>query len=451
MKGLFKRVIAGATVAAVLLSLSTVALAHKEMDNMVFAGYDVTDWQAPNRIYNEVIGGKYTNKQVLVPVAPQDVTWKKAGYEAVYPYAGYDQMYVEGTKVNITRYNNTFPQWETRRKDYMWELCAPYAIWERQQTKVNGTTWKWDYGNDAFGIPDSQVYAKSGTRNAVVTNIAFKNIGFGPYMKDGSLADAQTLRMYAAFGLDPVAKWNNAVANDLTVDKLSALDENGRYVVTDEEIANLVGAVSTKYVTAKFNTYNNDGLATKDIAAEWRKHENDGWKWDADTVAYKAADIAWTNPIVSYEMAEPYKQYQYLIVNGIVFDGKNGKEKIVRYTNGIATPKVTWKFAFFQNGKDANGNIDYSIYEVVERKYVDGVPAVDANGQPIYRVPTGEYGKTYFKLVDNGKIIEYRVVDKAGNDMLLQSFENYETVESFIQNFAPGFIQMYGYTADTKN
>ena len=139
---------------------------------------------------------------------------------------------------------------------------------------------------------------------------------------------------------------------------------------------------------------------------------NDGWKWDIDDSFYitNTATVSWTAPF--YEMAEPYELYQCLIINGIVMDGKNGRDYIVRKTDGIGSPDITWKFCCYEPAKDENGNIRPGIYELIEKKYVDGKVAYDKNGKEITRHPTGEYGKTYF--VVNGNMIEYWIIDDAG-------------------------------------
>lgn len=420
MKRLFKKFIACTSVISMIATMGLSAFAQSEMDNMVFAGYDTTDPYNPNKIYNEVIDGNYTNKQVLVPITP---TWSAEGFEGVYPYAGYSRMYLEGNKQDITCYNNLFPQWETRRRDYMWEIKSPYIIWERQQTKVNGKEWTWDFGNDKFSIPDSAVKTRT-SRKAHVVDIFMTEYGFGSYNTNTALPlNSNETRMYSDFSVKAIDEWNSVVENKLTVANLSKRNSNtNRYEMTDEEIAKLIPVVYTKNITAKFNEKGNEGLTTKNVANEYLIHMNDGWDWDCDSFEIRYdAKIEWSKTY--YEMDEPYKQYQYLIVNGIVLDGKDGKEKVLRYTGGKETPNVEWKFVFFQHAKDDNGNLLENIYEVVEQKYVDGVAAFDENGNPIYRVPTGEYGNTYFKL--NGNKIEYWVVDGNGNKTLLAQVENW--------------------------
>lgn len=428
MKGLFTKLVAGVSAVAVVTCACIPAMAQSEMDNMVFAGYDTTNVYTPNKIYNEVIGGHYTSKQVLVPVEPE---WRAEGYEGVYPYAGYSRMYLEGNRQDITAYNQLFPQWETRFQDYFWEIKAPYRIWERQQTKVNNKTWKWDFGNEYFGIPDSCVKNRT-NRYATLVKTEMKDYGFGRYNMCGEPLTVEELKMYSDFYMtqdyskyymsDAVTIWNNLVEGLLSPESLSATDENNRYVVTDEQIAAAIPVVQSKYITAKFNKKDNEGLATKSVAAEYLEHMNDGWDWDYDTSfeIVNNAKISWTKPY--YELAEPYRYYQFLVVNGVVMDGMDGKDYIYRYTGGNASPKVEWKVCQFDHPRDAQGNEITNIYMVVEQKYVDGVPGLDLNGNYIYRYPTGEYGNTYFKKV--GDIIEYRVVDRNGNDYLLAKAEN---------------------------
>ncbi len=445
MKGLFKRLAVGVTSVAMVASMGT-AFAQTEMSNMVFAGYDTTNPYEPHKVYNEVINGRYTGKQALENVEPE---WKEEGFEAAYPHAGYSRMYLEGNPQTVTVYNQLSPQWETRRKDYMWEMKEPHRIYERQQTKIENQTWAWDFGNPAFGIADEALLTPT-HREAVVLNEEMKEIGFGIYDNDGNVISEAEAGMYAAFNVPEaiagetyvqngdetvfVKGWADLLADELSVESLSAKDANNRYVVTDEMIADLIPVVRTKYVTAKFNDYNNDGLTTKNVADEYLD-KGDAWAWD---YAYgdsfdivHTAKISWTAP--GYEMDEPYFYYQYLVVNGIVLDGRDidgdgvaDRDTVLRYTGGTASPAVTWEFDHFQAKAvyDGAGNYINNIYEVVERKYIDGVAAVTADGNPIYRIPTGTYGNTYF--VVKGNVIEYWVVDGNGNKTLLNVFDKYD-------------------------
>ncbi len=195
MKRLFKKFVALALAAA---SLSTSAVfAQNEMTNMVFAGYDTSDMLNPNYIYNEVIDGKYTDKQILVRVDDKDIQWRTDAncVEAVYPYAGYSVMYIKNPtngafdNTYVTAYNNTNPQWQTRRQDWVFELKAPYTIWERQQTNTAFAGWQWDFGNAKFGINDSELVKKT-NRNAKNVKVEWVDYGFARYDNNGVILDA---------------------------------------------------------------------------------------------------------------------------------------------------------------------------------------------------------------------------------------------------------------------
>ena len=460
---------------ATLMLASSVFAANGEMDNMVFVGYDVSmyetatkpyvdgfdfnvwkaavngttpfytaapetvDWDAPMKVYKEVINGVETGKIVKVPVAAD---WRFEGYEAVYPYAGYYRLYLEGNWQDITDYqgnknedeNLVFPQWESKRVDYMWQVSYPYTVWERQQTLVNGV-WTWDFGNDSWGILDSALLVPT-NREATLVEVTWDDYGFGQYDNEGNYLTLDELAMYDYFEVEAALVNLEEVLN---VERLSARDAKGAYVMTDAKIAAEIPVVKSKNVTAKFNKEGDEGLTTKDVAVEWLAHR-DWTDWDNGIAVFACDTIncgchaKWTfnekrnNPCndprcacksvlaneskpyglvepasfyvdktsakiewspVYHELCEPYRQYQFLIVNGVALDGSlqkytvNGvtfdiaRERVLRYTGGFHKPVITWNFAFYQA---ADGRY-------VEQRYVDGVPEVDANGNGVYRIP----------------------------------------------------------------
>ena len=453
---LFKRVAVGALAATMLLSTSLTAMAHHNE----FVGYHVKEangsFVEAYKVYNEVSSGEKTGKQVFAPVADKDIDWKKGGYEAVYPYAGYDYLYLEGNKIkDVTRYNGLTPQWETRRQDYAWELAFPHTIWERQQTKVNNETWTWDFGNEKFGIADSAVYNRT-VRRAVV-DYKWEKYGFAIYNNEGNNLSEEELEMYADTRLNSVEKvledgewvtyyndvdgiaayWEALLEDELSVAALSAKDDfTNLYYVTDEDIKDMIPVVYSKFVTGKFSNKNDKGLKTRDVVEEYLDVDYEGQqydeKWDDDSLKVRFdAEISWTEP--AYEMEEPYREYQYLVVNGITLDGRkdaNGVERatVLRYTGGLGRPEVEWKFYFYQKLDDAEGDrLTRHVYEVVERKYVDGKKAVDENGEYILRIPAGIYGKGFYKAVEGG--YEYWIAMEDGSNAIFVEF---------IPNFAGG-------------
>ena len=401
-----------------------------------FAGYDTTMPPSYGKIFNEKINGEYTSKTKTEAVAEECVVWKNEGFELDFPHAGYERLYLEGNAQSITRHNGQLPQWETRFKDYLWEVAGEHRIYQRQQTKIPNIGWKWDFGNEAFGISDDMLFVPT-TRTASTTD-KYLQYGIASFDMNGNLISNETKRLYDSVyvdldnGLYDVGSSSEGykygpytvkldeegnptkeiVDNTYFSDEnLSLLDENGQYVITDEELAVKVALIGSKYVTGPSFYGENP---TKDVAAMYTDlirngFDADEWFWDSDTVVHLLADISWTAP--QYEMEEPYNYYQYLVVNGLVFDGRNDLPRVYRYTSGKATPKVEWRYQWSERAYP---------YNVIEFKYVDGKQAFDLEGNPIYRVPTGEYGNIYFKTTP--KEIQLWIKDSRGGNVMIEAF-----------------------------
>lgn len=419
MNGLFKKVIVGALAAMMLLSSAASVMANAEVRYTQFDHYDISNPAKPTKVLYEYYNGAFTGKIIEIAVTP---VWIHTGFEEVYPYAGYSTLYLEGNKQNLTAYNNIPNQWQTQNKDYMWELKKPHYVWQRQQTLVNGTTWAWDFGNARFNIPDS-ILLTATNRKAVNVKYDWKYYGFGDYNAQGKKLSATETFMYNNLGFGGViSTWENLLVNEFSVASLSERVINARgenvYEVTDAEIADIIAdlVVNSKFTTAQFNETTTDGLATKDIAAEylarthvtaegivWHEFQDPKNDWDADTLKLAReyctcgatpctcikkdvkVTIDWTFPY--YELSAPYAQYQYMVVNGIVMDGHCYDyanhlyvDTIVRYTGGYASPVITYEFAWLEP-VTVNG---VTTYEVWEQRFVDGVPEVSKDGQFVY-------------------------------------------------------------------
>ncbi len=145
------------------------------------AGYDWRDLDNIGKIYNEVIDGHYTSNHKIEPLAAEDIVWVPEGYEFDYPHAGYDRLYLEGNYQVITKYNNTFPQWETKFVDYMFELSFPYQIYQRQQTNIPNYGWAWDFGR----TPDVDKTLLVPTNRLAEIEESFELIGVNRYDLNG--------------------------------------------------------------------------------------------------------------------------------------------------------------------------------------------------------------------------------------------------------------------------
>lgn len=419
-----------------------------------FAGYDTTNPPSYGKIYNEVLNGKFTSNQRIDPLDPGLVQWRFEGYELQYPHAGYERLYLEGNpQNNITRTTNLFPQWETQFRDFMWDISkdtnGKHRIYQRQQTKINNKYWAWDFGRDAY--EDLAVFVPT-TRYADVSE-EFRDYGIanldmnGNYIFDaaGTVHNAAKYDVYSEFGmpaafpvkLDELGNPTKEITEDsfLHFSNLSLLDENGHFVYTDADIAwALANTLNLPVMQSAFlsgPTYHGES-AEKDLAAMYL--ENPQWNWyNADGSKIQVLrgvvpDIGWTVPM--YENAEPYYYYQYLVINGLIMDGRNDTPKIWRYTGGKATPDVEWRYAF------PEASYPFNIVEVKFIRGNDGkmILGLDENDNIVYRIPTGEYANSFFKVTDTE--IQFWIRDEKGDHFI-------ESISRTAADFGGGY---YGYT-----
>jgi len=431
-----KKRIAAVLAAAMALSTATASA------EWLFAGYDTTNLNDIGKIYNEKVNGHYTNKSKVEPIDANQVKWYFEGYELEYPHAGYDRLYLEGKAQQITRYNNLFPQWETRLKDNMWELCGEHRIYQRQQTKIPGVGWTWDYSADAD--VDSKLFTKT-TRFADTVD-SFKTIGFANLDLNGKKIPADVEEMYRYFDVyvdvDDMVE-NTYVNVDGTQMKLfapetlSLLDGNNQYVITDEILAEYVASIQSKMVTGPSFTRN--GMETKDVAGEYLKNNGrKDWYWDVDTVRFGGGAIGWTE--YSYEMDDMYDYYQFLVVNGVVCDGREDTPRIYRKTGGKATPKVEWRYLSWDDMGDMGVSTANGVLDIVEWKYIDGKPAYNADGTPVLRVPTGEYANCYIYVTDK-EIQVWRETGRGKDEFIMAVDRTNHPLGQLTDVFVPGTVK----------
>lgn len=438
-----KRLIAG--VVCLLTVFSFISASAEWID----AGYDTTTPPNYYKLQNEVLYGKLTSNSKSVPVKAEDVMWKHEGFELNYPHAGYERLYLEGNSQVITRYDGLYPQWETRYRDFMWELCGDHTIWQRQQTKIPNIGWRWDFGNAELNVSDFEVFVPT-NRKADVKD-SFTPFGIGSYDLYGNrIVDfPQIASLYSYLGdnaytildkdindVDGDGVIKEPVNKFFSVENLSARNELGEFKVTDDMIAQQLGTlILAKNVTGP--TYYGEP-ATKNVALTYLDKCAEGvaeaWYWDADIVKYGTPTVEWTAPY--FEMAEPYYYYQYLTINGLTFDGRNDTPRIFRYLGhpefaanmpiSKATPNVEWKYVFSEAE---------APYNVIEVKYVNGIMACDEEtGLPIYRT-TGEFGNGYFKVTPNE--IQFWVKDSRGGDVKVWGESR---VDADYGGYAGGFV-----------
>ncbi len=480
MKKLLKVLASVAVVTSVLTSAASAAT----LEN-VFAGYDTTTPGSYHKLFNVFADGKPTSKWFSEPVKDEDVEWVLEGYELAYPHAGYERLYLEGNKQNnITRLVPLYPQWETRFQDFMWELYGDHKIWQRQQTKINNSFWAWDFGNEALGVSDFEVFVP--TNRYADVEVTWQAAGIMNLDNEGNFVFDQEGRVYNellyanydrflnidfdgevelmdydldVFKVKPLIDKDGNIVYDKEGKKVLTKeievgtffhaanlsdrnDYDNQYVVTDEEIAAKLDIPYLKVLTGP--TYHGEP-ATKIPAVEYFNGGcNNKWQWDADTVnlyIYDELDIrivptvAWSE--VKYELADPHEYYQYLIVNGLVLDGRNDTPRVFRYIGGKADPKVEWRHCFIEAAYP---------HQVVEIKYIENnegemVVALDENLKPYLRMPTGAYADSYFVVTDTH--IQLWVTDGTHKEMVAEWSRTEGPFGDYIDGYYPGATYLY--------
>ena len=155
---------------------------------------------------------------------------------------------------------------------------------------------------------------------------------------------------------------------------LSVKDGSGQYVISNVELAAHIPVFRSEYLRG--NDYGNGGMQKIDTATYYTKTKDKSMfnpNIVVDCSRDYPAQISWTEEY--YEQAFPYHEYQYLIIDGVVCDGRwigvdaNGNDvklpTIYRYTGGDASPDVEWVYAFIEEAYP---------HEIYFEKLLDGVP-----------------------------------------------------------------------------
>ena len=435
-----RRVLA-CVVVAVLIFSSIGAFAKEEK---VFRGYDVSGEaiQAGTyaKIFDVYIDGKPTGKEMRDEYASK-VEWRFDFFEKAYPHAGYHRLWLDDTYTSVIKATGTIANWPQEYRDDMWEVKYPYRIIQHLYTNIENKGFVKVFTDDQARY-DEIVHNYSG-RNAAVTQ-EYRYFGFGEYRVIG---DNNVIN--ANFHMGNVGTWDvdgnflvtpqnihALVAGPLSPVALSALNTDGSYAVSDFAIANMIQRYNSEYLTGP--DFVNGG--TKVISTFDDFVANFPWKLSSfyNQVVRESTQfvtIDWTYP--TFELAERYRYYQVLIIDGVVMDGrrlpdgsflpyiyryidsvnweKNGDDRVF----GIATPVIEWKHDGFEaawpfygyDRKYVNG-IRTDVLRLNGYKYGDYVPNVtwrDEGPQAAY--PFAGYDRMY---VDGVRTNETRLNGKFG-------------------------------------
>lgn len=313
-----------------------------------FVGYDTTDLSDVKKIYRENLEGNDTGIIKTELVDPFDIVWLEEGYEASYPHKGYSRLYIEGIKQEKTHYNGLMPQWETRFADYFWDFLGSHRIYQRQQTYIPEIGWVWDFGNNAE--TDKKLLIDSGRDAEILTE--FLPFSFASFDLNGNYLSDDVFQMYKRFNLNPLENVTidgkeytrfKVEGNTKEIERgdffhyenLSAKDPKGKYLWSDEKLAEYISSFVAKRVIGP--SFSGD-MITKNIAEEYLRHKDTDWNWDSDLVKPGGGHVSWTEGI--FQKTDPFLEYQYMIANGVVLDGHNDTPCVYRLTGGKAAPAL---------------------------------------------------------------------------------------------------------------
>ena len=386
-----KKVLAGVLCVATVAA-STTAFAG---NSWKFKGYSTEDWNVSNGVYNKMwyevdARGIPTGREKYEGVASK-VEWKHEFYERDYPHAEVNRLYLDEQATEVLGDSGAFADWEMKYEPEMWEVQYPYRIYERLKTNIPGIGW---YANtlEHRGVTEADLLKYLG-KNEPVTQ-TYEYFGFGPYRiinkdvieqdnyrpgKEQALYNGHywyegatdldgnyivdSSKLLDDFGIDSSLPFYEAycadcetttphIATDVVNDNecLSCWNAWNGYDVSNAKIANNIHVFKSEYLVGK--DYVKGGNQKIDTATYYTKTLNAGMfnpHFIIDTNRDNVASIAWTNEmyehdyVISHNML-PNKQYQYLIVDGVILDGRRigtdwslGTDPAV---NGIYLPTV---------------------------------------------------------------------------------------------------------------
>ena len=381
--------------------LSASAVASVSANEWIFSGYSTDSQNIQTGVYNKIWyevdeHGIPTGNEKLEGVA-STVEWRHDFYELDFPHNEVVRLYLDGVRTSVTKDSGALADFETKFEPEMWEVQYPYRIYERLKSYVPGVGW---HPNtlEHRGVTTTDLFKYLG-KNEPVTQ-TYEYFGFGPYriidkdtIASGEYRPGSSQALYNDFYNYAGAKTLNGdyivdsskllgklnidcsfPYEDLTPEKLSAKTPDGHYVMSNEDISGLIKVFKSEYLTGR--DYVNGGNQKIDTATYYTKTKDESMfnpHFIMDCSTDYPAQISWTEEY--YQKDFPYKQYQYLIIDGVVCDGSwvgfdiYGNDVwlpyIYRYTGGNESPDVQWVYAFIEEAYP---------HEVYFEKILDGVP-----------------------------------------------------------------------------
>lgn len=373
---------------ASVLCIATVAATTTAFagNSWKFKGYSTTPANVRAGVYNKLwyevdARGIPTGKHKADGVA-SNVQWKHDFYERDYPHAEVNRLYLDGQATDVLMDSGAFADWEIKYVPEMWEVQFPYRIYERLKTNIPGIGW---YANtlEHRGVTSADLFKYLG-KNEPVTQ-SFEYFGFGPYRiidkdiieqanyragwsshelnKNQALYNGfywwegatdlngnyivDSSKLLSALGMDAADYAFPLDDSDACVNMLSAMDAHGNFEVTNAEIAAMIDVFKSEYLTGR--DYVAGGNQVIDTATYYTRTLNAAMFNPViviGTTTDNVAKIDWTNETYEFEfdVFDGHRQYQYLIVDDVVLDGRRIGTDWTKGTdpevNGIYLPCV---------------------------------------------------------------------------------------------------------------
>lgn len=218
----------------------------------------------------------------------------------------------------------------------------------------------------------------------------------GPvYNENGEVADAYGKKI-DAYEDCVIALPEDAIDSEVAIDNKVATQRginktySSEYVINSEKRSEEgTGYWDYRIDTDRFDCYTNNIVTT-------------GYdKTIVDKKVVNYATVDWV--YAGYELSAPYEIYEYLSIEGIIFDGDIDNDGsydtpvVFRYTGDFvkANPKVEWRYAFVERAEP---------HKIIEEKFVENMNGdMIATGE--YRA-SGEFAKEQIAAVIDGKEVD---------------------------------------------
>lgn len=265
-------------------------------------------------------------------------------YESAYPHcAVYETTDSQTGEVTYRIDETDRAPWQSHFMPYYWETKIPYRMFEKRFSNLPDIGWVEQEAYPQLGVLEENVFRVSGEYEPVKKH--YRLFGYGGFRIVGENRVAPAPAVYETYPV-PICEpdWSF-----FSADKLSQKDEDGNYLISDQEIAQAIPLYDSAYLTGR--NYAKGGNLTIDVAREMIDGA-DPDQFDRSILqpSQKEHTVTWQ---LFSEEAEPYRQFEVLCLDGILLDG--------RVENGVKLPNI-----YRYNGKFGMVEQEQKLYDTAE-------------------------------------------------------------------------------------